>query len=233
MPGLRAAIAFNAGNPVATTSSLMIGGPLPALRALLHPAVPVGEPGPEPFSGRHLPHHDAHAEHHARHEVPRRAGRGAGASTSNTNTNKEDDDHIRGYNFRGSLRVKLLDGIIVPFASAAYTRNDTLVATDLGKRAADRYQAVNLGGGVDIDVARRFKCAYDCADGFGLQYQQVQYQIGEGLVTTNRYANVGGTLWIAPNVSLGARFAYWTTKQEHSAETGERSVIAALRFIMN
>jgi hypothetical protein len=151
----------------------------------------------------------------------------------NTNTGKENDDHIRGYNGRGTVRLKLADGLLVPFASAAYTRNDTLVATDLAKRAAERYQAVNLGGGVDVDVARRFQCAYDCADGFGAQYQQVQYQIGEGLVTTNRYVNVGGTFWIAPFVSLGARFAYWSTKQEGSALTDEKSAILALRFIMN
>jgi hypothetical protein len=151
----------------------------------------------------------------------------------NTNTNKEDDDHIRGYNGRGTVRAKLFDGVLGPFASAAYTRNDTLLATDLSKRASERYQAVNLGGGVDVDVARRFKCVYDCADGFGVQYQQVQYQTGDNLVTTNRYVNVGATYWIVPNVSLGARFAYWSTKQERSALTNEISSILALRFIMN
>jgi hypothetical protein len=58
-------------------------------------------------------------------------------------------------------------------------------------------------------------------------------QIGEGLVTTNRYANLGATFWIAPNVSLGARLAYWSTKQEGSALTNEISALTALRFIMN
>ena len=232
VPGLRAAITFNAGNPISTTSSLMIGGPYPPFeRFYTQPYQSVSQ------VANHFPDDTFHIMMltpslmlDTTYVDARVAVQGFDV---NTNTNKEDDDHIRGYNVRGSLRVKLLDGVLVPFASGAYTRNDTLVANDLGKRAADRYQSVSLGGGVDVDVSRRFRCAYDCADGFGLQYQQVQFQIGDNLVTTNRYANVGGTVWIAPNVSFGARFAYWTTKQEGSAETGERSVIAALRFIMN
>jgi hypothetical protein len=231
-PGLRAAIAFNAGNPISTTSSLLIGGPYPPFeRFYTQPYQSVSQvPNHFPDDTFHIMMLTPSLMLDTKYVDARLAVQGFDV---NTNTNKEDDDHIRGYNGRGSIRVKLFDGLLVPFASAAYTRNDTLIATDLGKRAADRYQAVNLGGGVDVDVARRFKCAYDCADGFGLQYQQVQFQIGDNLVTTNRYANIGGTVWIAPNVSLGARLAYWTTKQEHSAETGERSVIAALRFIMN
>jgi hypothetical protein len=122
----------------------------------------------------------------------------------NTNTNKADDDHIRGYNIRGTIRLKLLDGLLVPFASAAYTKNDTLLASDLSKRAADRYQAVNMGGGIDLDIARRFQCAYDCADGIGVQYQQVQFQIGNGLVTTNRYANLA-----TANALVLSRSAPW------------------------
>src|SRR5205085_2557097 len=110
--GVRAAVTFNAGNPVSNTASLLVGGPFP------------------------------------------------------------------------------------PFGSFAYTRNDTLLPNNLAVRAAERYAAVNVGGGMDVDVARRFKCAHDCADGFGAQYQQVQFQIGDGLVTTNRYVNVGGTIWI-------------------------------------
>jgi hypothetical protein len=232
MPGLRAAITFNAGNPISTTSSLLIGGSYPPFeRFYTQPYQSVSQvPNQFPDDTFHImvlapslmldtTYVDARAE--------------VQGFDVNTNTNKEEDDHIRGYNARGSVRLKLGDGLVIPFASVAYTRNDTLIVTDLSKRAADRYQAVNVGGGVDLDVARRFKCIYDCADGIGIQYQQVQYQIGEGLVTTNRYANLGATVWIAPNVSLGARLAYWSTKQEGSALTGELSALTALRFIMN
>jgi hypothetical protein len=232
VPGLRAALTFNAGNPISTTSSLMIGGSYPPFESFyIQPYQSVSQvPNHFPDDTSHIMMLTPSLLLDTKYVDAKLAVQGFDV---NTNTNKEDDDHIRGYNGRGSLRLKLLDGVIVPFASAAYTRNDTLVANDLAKRSPDRYQAVNLGGGVDFDVARRFKCVYDCADGFGIQYQQVQFQTGDGLVTTNRYANVGATYWIVPNVSLGARLAYWSTKQEQSALTNEISTILALRFIMN
>jgi hypothetical protein len=230
--GLRLALTFNAGNPISTTSSLLIGGSYPPFeRFYTQPYQSVGQ------VANHFPDDTFHIMVltpsvllDTKYVDAKVAVQGFDI---NTNTNSESDDHIRGYNIRGTMRLKLLDGLLVPFLSGAYTKNDTLVANDLSKRAADRYQAVNLGGGLDVDVARRFQCAYDCADGFGIQYQQVQFQIGRGLVTTNRYANLGGTFWVAPNVSLGLRFAFWNTKQEESAATGEKSGILALRFIMN
>lgn len=230
--GLRAAITFNAGNPVATTSSLMVGGSYPPFeRFYTQPQQVVGR------DANHFPDDTFHMlvltpsiMVDTKYIDGRFAVQGFDVTT---NTDKESQDHIHGYNARGTLRLKLLDGLLVPFANAAYTRNDTLVPNDLSKRAAERYQAVNLGAGIDLDVARRFQCAYDCADGLGIQFQQVQYVVGEGLVTTNRYANVGATYWIVPNVSLGARFAFWETRQTGSAATGEKSGILALRFIMN
>lgn len=230
--GLRAAITFNAGNPVATTSSLMVGGSYPPFeRFYTQPQQAVGrDPNHFPDDTFHMLVLTPSLMFDTKYIDGRFAVQGFDVTT---NTDKASQDDIRGYNARGTIRLKLLDGLLVPFANAAYTRNDTLVPNDLGKRSADRYQAINLGGGIDIDVARRFQCAYDCADGFGMQYQQVQYVVGEGLVTTNRYANVGATFWIVPNVSLGARFAFWNTRQEGSAATGETSGILALRFIMN
>ena len=239
VPGLRAALTFNAGNPVSTTSSLMVGGSYPPFeRFYTQPYQSVSQvPNHFPDDTSHIMMLSPSLLLDTKYVDARAEVQGFDV---NTNTNKEDDDHIRGYNIRGSVRLKLLDGLLIPFANTSYNRNDTVLANDLGKRAAERYQAVNLGGGIDIDVARRFKCAYDCADGFGVQYQQVQFQIGEGLVTTNRYLNVGGTIWIAPNVSFGTRFAYSTTKHEGAAETGANNpvfdyitMIGALRFIMN
>lgn len=232
MSGLRLALTFNAGNPVSTTGSLMIGGSYPPFeRFYTQPYQSVGQ------VANHFPDDTFHIMMLTPSVLIDTkyidAKVAIQAFDVNTNTNKGDDDHIRGYNIRGTVRAKLLDGLLVPFLSAAYTKNDTLLANDLSKRAADRYQAVNMGGGIDVDVARRYQCAYDCADGFGIQYQQVQFQVGNGLVTTNRYANLGGTFWVAPNVSLGLRFAFWNTKQEQSAATGEKSGILTLRFIMN
>jgi hypothetical protein len=163
------------------------------------------------------------------------------------NTASNSNDDIRGYNLRGTARAKLFDAHISPFLSGAYTHNDTLVQTNLEKRSPDPYVAVNLGGGIDLNLARRYRCTYDCADGLGGQYQQVQYQIGGGLVTTQRYVNIGATYWLTPHVSLGGRFAMAMTEAEQPvtvaavhggltkptiATSGERSVIASLRFVM-
>jgi hypothetical protein len=243
---LRVGLTFNAGNPVSNTASLMIGGAYPPFeRFYTQPYQQVNQ------SANHFPDDTFHSMYltpavmiDSEYFDMKVAIQGFDV---NANTNSSNDDHIRGYNVRGTARAKLFDGMIVPFASSAYTRNDTLVATDLSKRASERYQAVNVGFGVDANIMRRFKCSHDCADGFGAQFQQVQYQIGDGLVTTQQYFNLGASYWIAPNVSLNARFAQWMIENELTVTAegvalgqtrpatvtgGERSVIAALRFIM-
>jgi hypothetical protein len=229
--GLRLALTLNAGNPVSTTASLMIGGPFPPFERFYTQPYQAVNQGPN-----HFPDDTFHILMLTPSVLLdtslvdlRVAAQGFDV---NTNMNKGGDDHIRGYNLRATARLKLADSVIVPFASTAYLRNDTLDPNDLTKRAKERYQAFDVGGGVDLNLARRFACGYDCADGFGVQYQTVQFQVGDGLVTTNQYFNVGGTYWIAPNVSLGARVATWLTKQEYAPATGERSAIVALRFIM-
>jgi hypothetical protein len=244
--GLRVGFTFNASNPVSTTASLMIGGGYPPFdRFYTQPYQQVNQ------SANNFPDDtfhemvltpsilvdtkivDAHVAFQ-RFDV-------------NTNTNSDQDAHILGYNLRGTARLKLFDRMIVPFVSGATTRNDTLLPANLLIRSPDRYVAVNVGGGFDVNVQRRFKCSHDCADGVGVQYQQVQYQIGDRLVTTQRYFNVGATYWLAPNVSFGARFAFWNQEAEQPVSAaeqaagktrpdvhtgGERSIIAALRFIM-
>jgi hypothetical protein len=246
IPGLRAGFTFNAGNPVSNTASLMIGGPYPPFdRFYSQPYQQVSQsPNSFPDDAFHVMVFTPSLMVDTKVIDTRLA---AQFFDVNANTNNDQDDHIRGYNLRGTLRLKLLDRTIVPFGGAAYTRNDTVMPTNVALRSPDRYQAVNLGGGVDVNIQRRFKCSHDCADGFGAQYQQVQFQVGEGLVTTQRYINVGSTFWITPNLSLGLRFAWWQQEAEQpvtqanvaAGQTrpevwiqGEKSVIAGLRFVM-
>lgn len=246
IPGLRAGFTFNAANPVSTTASLLVGGAYPPYdRFYIQPYQQVKQSGNNfPDDTFHLmmftpsilldtKYFDAHVA--------------AQLFDINTNTSSRTDDHIRGYNLRGTMRAKLFGARVNPFLSTAYTKNDTLVTNDVSKRSPDRYQAHDYGTGVDFNIARRFHCAHDCADGIGVQYQQVQYQVGEGLVTTQRYVNVGATVWIIPNLSFGLRFAQYTVEAEQQptaagiaggqtkaeiVTTGERSVIAGLRFVM-
>lgn len=245
-PGLRVAMTVNAANPVATTASLMVGGAYPPFdRFYTQPYQQVNQ------SANHFPDDTFHAMFFTpsilldTKIIDARVA--AQLFDINVNTTSKDDDHIRGYNLRGTVRAKLFNGHVVPFLSPAYTKNDTLLPADLSKRAPERYVAINAGGGVDIDIRRRFRCSHDCADGFGLQYQQVQFQIGDGLVTTNRYVNIGGSYWLAPNLSANVRYAQWTSEAEEQPTAegvaagqtqanivtiGERSIIAGLRFVM-
>lgn len=244
VPGLRLGVTFNAANPVSTTSSLLIGGAFPPYdRFYIQPYQQVKQSGNNfPDDSFHMMMVTPSALLDTKYFDARIA---AQLFDVNANTASADDDHIRGYNLRGTMRAKLLGARVIPFFSSAYTRNDTLVSNDVSKRSPDRYQAINFGTGVDINFLRRFTCAFDCADGIGIQYQQVQYQVGDGLVTTQRYFNVGATVWIIPNLSLGVRYAQYTFEAEQqptsprpdqtSADhitSGQRSLIAGLRFIM-
>lgn len=231
IPGLRTALTFNAGNPVSTTSSLMIGGSFPPFERFYTQPYQAVNQGPNSFPDDTFSilvltpsvlldtkYVDARVAVQLFDVDP--------------NTGDPNNDHIRGYNLRGTVRAKLIDGMLTPFANVAYTRNDTVLANDLSKRANDRYQSVDWGGGIDFNWAHRFQCAHDCADGVGIQYENVQFQTGEGLVTTQRYANLGATVWMAPNISIGARLSLWSYEPEGAAATGERSGLVAMRFIM-
>jgi len=230
-PGLELALTFNAGNPVSTTASLMIGGAFPPFERFYTQPYQAVNQGPN-----HFPDDTFHIYVltpailvDTKVVDVKVALQGFDV---NTNMNRSNDDHIRGYNARGTLRLKLLDDTVVPFASGAFTQNDTLMTNDLSKRGPDRSRAIDVGGGVDYNYERRWKCSWDCADGIGIQYQNVQYQVGEGIVTSLRYLNVGTTYWLAPNVALGARFAMWFQEVAGQAAIGERSGIVALRFVM-
>lgn len=230
-PKLRLGLAVNSGNPVATTSTLAVGGTFPPFERLYTQAYQAVNQGPN-----HFPDDTFHAivvtpsVLYASEIVDVKIA--AQGFDINTNTTKAGDDHVRGYNLRGTGRLKLVNGLVVPFASGAYTRNDTLEPNNLERRSPDRYQAIDLGGGVDVNVSRRFAENHDAADGFGVQFQNVQFQVGNGLVTTLRYANLGGSYWLTPHVALGARASLWVQQQKGAQDVGERNVIVGLRAII-
>jgi hypothetical protein len=227
----RGGVHLNAGNPVSTTSTLAVGGTFPPFERLYTQAYQAVNQG-----ANHFPDDTFHAMVLTPSVMLDTsvvdARLALQAYDIDTNMTKQDDQHVRGYNARGTARVKLLDSMLVPFASGAYTRNDTLQQNNLALRAPERYQAVVLGGGLDFNYRRRFQCAHDCADGVGAQFQQVQFQIGDGVVTTLRYANVGSTFWIFPQVAVDARVALWTQQQKGAETVGEKNFIVGLRAVV-
>lgn len=230
-PYVRAGFAFNAGNPVSNTATLMVGGTFPPFERLFTQAYQSVNAG-----ANHFPDDTFHSMIFTPSlmvDTPYFDARIAfQAFTVDTNTTSKQNDAIRGYNARGTVRGKLLDGKLVPFFNAATTRNDTVLPNDVATRAPDRYKAIVLGGGLDVNVAKRHECKHDCRDGIGAQFEQVQFQIGDGVVTSIRYANVGATVWALPYLAVGARFAWWQQHQNGIDDTGERNFTLALRGVL-
>jgi len=231
VPNLRLGLTLNAGNPISTTSTLAVGGTYPPFERLYTQALQSVNQGYD-----HFPDDTFHAivlAPSVLYENPFVDAKIAVQGFDiNTNSTKAGDDHVRGYNIRGTVRGKFLDRMLVPFLSGAYTRNDTLEPNNLERRANDRYQAVNLGGGFDVNIARRYKGFEDSADGVGIQYQNVQFQVGDGLVTTLRYGNLGGTYWLTPHVALNARLSLWVLQQKGAQDSGERTATVGLRAVI-
>jgi hypothetical protein len=222
-------LTLNAGNPVSTTGSLMVGGTFsPFDRFYIQPYQAIGKgPNNYPDDSFHMmmatpwvvvssPYVDFRAAFQ-RYVV-------------DTDMTRRTDENIHGYNARAGVRAKLVDRMIEPFANVSFARNDTVLSTDLSKRAPEKYQAIVASGGIDVNVARRFE--NDSADGIGINYVHIQHQIGGGSVTRMHFINVGGTFWLGERVAAGARFAFWVQKQPTTADAGERSVFLTLRYVM-
>jgi hypothetical protein len=231
VPGLRVGLSLTAGNPVSTTSSLMVGGSYPPFdRVYLQPWQAVGkDPQQYPDDTFHMMLFAPSVLLDTQYVDARVAFQGF---TLDTDTTKTSDNNIRGFNLRGTARAKLLDSTLVPFVNAALTRNDTVNPADVTKLQADKYTGIVLGGGLDLNYAHPFTCPYACANGVGVQYEQVQYKVGSGIVTHLHYVNVGTSYWFSPHVALGARLSMWLSHMTGQDDGGERSALVTMRFVM-
>lgn len=226
--GLRLGLTFTAGNPVATTASLQVGGSFPPFdRFYIQPYQQVKQqPNNFPDDTFHmmlLAPSVLYADElfEARAEFQ--------GFVVDTNTNRGDDDNIKGYDVRGSAKLKLLDDTISPFGNVALARNDTVQPTDVSKLAPDKYTAITWGGGIDFNWEHPWAGR---ANGVGAQYDRVQYQVGGGNVTNLHYVNVGTTYWLGPNVALGGRIAVWLRNDVNVHDEGERSLLLTLRTVL-
>ncbi|MBI2388069.1 MAG: hypothetical protein HYV09_00505 [Deltaproteobacteria bacterium] len=226
---VRAGLTLNAGNPVSTTGSLMVGGTFsPFDRFYVQPYQAIGKgPNNYPDDSFHMMMATPWLLIDSKIAEVRLAFQRYVVDTDMT---RRTDENIHGYNARAGFRLNLFDRVVSPFANVSLNRNDTVLATDLSKRAAEKYTAVTSGGGIDFNVSRRFQS--DVADGFGVQYVHIQHQVGGGAVTRLHYVNVGGTFWLGERVAAGARFAFWVQKQPATPDAGERSVFLTLRYVM-
>lgn len=225
--GLRLGLAFTAGNPVATTASLQVGGSFPPSdRVYTRPYQYVKQ------SPNNFPDDSFHMMLFSPSLLFTNELLDLKASFQgfvvDTNTDRTDDQPIHGFNVRGNARFKFAQELVVPFVNVAVGRNDTVNPTNTNVLAADKYTSITTGGGVDINYAHPYSAR---ANGVGLQYDHVQYQVGSGSVTNLHYLNIGTTYWITEHVAAGARFAMWLRNDVNVHDEGERSVLATLRLV--
>ena len=229
--GLRVGLAFTAGNPVSNTGTLMVGGSYPPFaRVYEQPYQYIGKsPNNFPDDSFHMMMLSPSILYNSPIFDAKAAFQGA---VIDTDTTKTDDQNIRAFNLRANARLKLMKETVVPFFNAAFTKNDTVDPTNVARLAADKYTGIVLGGGVDVNYDHPFNCPYVCANGVGVQYTQVQYQVGSGAVTRLHYFNLGTSYWVTEHIAIGARIAAWVQVQPGPPDEGERSALVTMRFVM-
>ena len=226
--GLRVGLTFTAGNPVSNTASLQVGGSFPPFeRFYIQPYQAVKQASNNyPDDTFHMMLLSPSLLYDSDVLDARVSFQGY---VVDTNTTRTDDQNIHGYNLRANARLKLADDMVSPFANFSFGRNDTVTATDASKLAADKYTGITFGGGVDFNYAHPWPGR---ANGVGLQYDRVEYQVGSGNVTNLHYVNVGTTYWLNAYVALGARFAMWLRNDVGVHDEGERSALVTMRLVL-
>lgn len=237
LPGLRLGFAFNAGNPTSTSAILAFGGSYAAYPNIFSQASasttenPTGYPSDTMQSYVFTPsllYKNRYFE----------------AKTAlqyffiNPDAQDGTSPILHGYNYRINAAAHLWDDRIVPFANFNYGENDTVVGLGPGldEISPNRYVAVGIGGGIDVNYQKKF----GNYNGVGAMFVQDESQVGtSGIIFRNRYYNVGTTYWLAPMVALGLRYAEYTNEQLNQppsptpqASTGVRTVLLTLRLVL-
>jgi len=224
--GLRLGLTFLAGNPVSQTGSLQVGGSFPPFnRFYIQPYQNVKQtPDNSPDDTFQMMLLAPSAMYEDELVQARAEFQGY---TVDTNTNSTADQPIRGFNARGTARLKLLGDTVSPFGSVALDRNDTVNPNNVAQLAADKYTSLTWGGGIDFNYAHRTPTR---PDGIGVQYDRVQFQVGNGAVTEIQFLNIGTTYWINDWIAAGARLAVWVLSEPTAHDEGEISGLGTLRM---
>jgi hypothetical protein len=224
--GLRLGLTFLAGNPVSETGSLQVGGSFPPFdRFYIQPYQNVKQtPDNSPddtfqmmLFAPSILYEDELVQARAEFQ----------GYTVDTNTNSSAAQPIHGYNVRGTAKLKLLGDTVSPFGSVALDRNDTVNPNNVALLAPDKYTQIFWGAGIDFNYAHRTPAR---PDGIGVQYDRVQFQVGDGAVTQMQFLNIGTTYWINDWIAAGARLAVWVVSQPTVHDEGEISGLATLRM---
>jgi hypothetical protein len=195
---LRLGFTANAGNPTATTGTVMIGGTFPPFARFYQ--VPWSDVGRD---ARGFPTDSFHVyllSPSLRFDQKLVSAQVSGQwFAANTNTNTRNDDTLTGYNLRGGVMLKLWKGRFRPFVNGSRIINDVVDPDDTARRSDERYQAITANGGVDLALFKRF--------GVGAQYNFIHEQQGNyGTQFVTHFANIGLGFKILPFLDLDARY---------------------------
>ncbi len=236
LDGLRVGFHFNAGNPTSTSSILAFGGSYQAYPNIFGQAASSVHDSPSNYPTDQfqsyvftpsLMYKNKYFE--AKTELQ--------YFLVNPDTVNSGSPILHGYNYRANATAHLFDDVVVPFVNFNYGANDTVVPNKTTYISPDRYIAIGVGGGVDINYQKKFGNNYN---GVGAMFVQDESEIGShGIITRSRYYNVGTTYWLAPMVAAGLRFSEYTVEQLNqppstspAPSTGNRSVLATLRLVL-
>lgn len=224
IPELDMGLALHSTNPTGVTSTLVIGGQLfPYANPFYLAAAYVGR---NEFS---LPDPNLHL-YMATPSVTYsdelfEAKAAAQVYGLDTQIVTPDNERIFGYNFRASVRLKLLDGQLAPFVNASRNENEMLEPMNPAIKLVDTFTVYTLTGGVDYAIAGQ--------NGVGVQYALVRQDEPGVNRIRDHYINVGGTYWLEEGLSIGARLGWWIRDERNQDELyGSRSFFVTGRLML-
>jgi hypothetical protein len=226
-PGLKPGITLNAANPTSTTASLVIGGTFPPFSRFY--LVPHQQVGRDAASLPADTYHILIATPSITFDSDLvEAQTAVQAFQVNTDTSSTEDENIVGYNVRAGAKLKLLDSRLTPFVNASRVTNSIVEPDDGNVLAEYAYVGYTASGGLDLNIAGR--------NGIGASYAFIRGQQGDQSRTTEHVVNVGGTYWVSPTTSVGARAAMYRvcaeTPDEGCVKEGARSMFVTMRTVL-
>jgi hypothetical protein len=233
LPGLRLGMAANAGNITSSSSLLAFGGAYAPYTRIFYQAAastrndtngyPSSTFGQYVFSPSAMFARQLHKQF------------GIEAHTElqyflvDPNTLNDSTKFLRGYNYRGNVAAHILkNNVIQPFFNVSYGENNMVEPNNATKISPDKYKAVGIGGGLDINYQKKF----GQYNGVGFSVMEDESKQGTATVAKYQYWNVGTTYWLSHNIALGARFSIWHYNQAAEQSAGDRSLLVTARFVL-
>jgi hypothetical protein len=221
--GLGVGFTFNAGSPVTTTSTPVVGGTYSPYQNFYGGIIKALGDNPYrlPSEMQHfmlltpsLTYDCEFLQAHASLQIFR----------VDTQIQSEEDDPIEGTNIRAGLKGRLLDGMLVPFANFSMSGNNvTGGAHNPATLEGQDWSGMTIGGGLDFNFQGK--------SGVGGQFVLVQGQQKGSPAVDQYFINVGGTWWLTDTTSLGARVGYHRFVSEEKAY-GDMSFFLTARAII-